>query len=325
MWHRVAKHKRNWTLIIYNGSSRLRRKLKASSRESAHAEAEEFVADLKRKRPKDRLTVGQIVEAYLEQSEAIWKEVDRHHSKAILAAFGLLGASDADSLSERRVREFCAAHKGKPGTIRKELSILRAALRWAERKALIDKAPHIWLPPAPPPRDRRLSREEFARLELAADTTPHLSAFIAIARFTAARAGAILSLTWGQIDFSRRIISLGGGGRQKRRAIVPLHPDLAWRLVLMREAAETDYVIEWAGKPVKSIKNAFRRAVSDAGLGKEVTPHVLRHTAASWMAEAGVPMSEIAAVLGHSDSRITERVYAKLSPTYLQKAVRALG
>lgn len=322
MWHRVAKHKHNWTLIIYNGSSRLRRKLKASGREAAHAEADEFVADLKRKRPKDRLTVGQIVEMYLEQSEAIWRKVDEFHATAVIAHFGRM---DAAQVGERECRDFCGNTKAKTGTIRKKLSILRAALRWAERKALIDKAPHIWLPPAPPPRDRRLTREEFAKLELAADTTAHLSAFIAIARFTAARAGAILSLTWGQVDFSRRIISLGGGGRQKRRAVVPLHPDLAWRLALMREAAETNHVIEWAGKPVKSIKNAFRRAVKDAGLGKEVTPHVLRHTAASWMAEAGVPMSEIAAVLGHSDSRVTEKHYAKYSPTYLQRAVRALG
>lgn len=36
-------------------------------------------------------------------------------------------------------------------------------------------------------------------------------------------------------------------------------------------------------------------------------------------------MSEIAAVLGHSDSRVTEKHYAKYSPTYLQRAVRALG
>jgi integrase len=42
------------------------------------------------------------------------------------------------------------------------------------------------------------------------------------------------------------------------------------------------------------------------------------------MAEAGVPMPEIAAFLGHTDSRSTERVYAKFSPEYLRKAARAL-
>jgi len=55
-----------------------------------------------------------------------------------------------------------------------------------------------------------------------------------------------------------------------------------------------------------------------------VTPHTLRHTAAVWLAEAGTPMPEIATYLGHSDSRITERVYARFSPGYLRKASKAL-
>ena len=322
MRYRIAKHKRGFVCVIYDGPNRRRVGLKATDRFQATAEAAELVGHIEQRKPRQRLTVGQIVGMYLEQSEAIWKDVDRHHAKALREHFG---SARVDALEDQFVKEFAHRSKGRVGTLRKRLGILRAALRWAERKALIDKAPHIWLPPAPPPRDRRLSREEFARLEDAAKDTHHLRLFLWLARYTAARAGAILSLRWGQCDFEGRRITLGGSGRQKRRAVVPMHPGLAIALALSKEGAETDHVIEWAGKPVKSIKNAFRRAVKDAGLGKEVTPHALRHTAASWMAEAGVPMSEIAAVLGHSDSRVTEKVYAKYSPTYLQRAVRALG
>jgi integrase len=42
------------------------------------------------------------------------------------------------------------------------------------------------------------------------------------------------------------------------------------------------------------------------------------------MAEAGIGMAEIAQFLGHSDSRTTERVYARFSPDYLRKAAEAL-
>jgi integrase len=42
------------------------------------------------------------------------------------------------------------------------------------------------------------------------------------------------------------------------------------------------------------------------------------------MAEAGVPMSEIAQVLGHTDPAITFRIYARYSPEYLKRAVGAL-
>ncbi|WP_407696212.1 tyrosine-type recombinase/integrase [Sphingobium sufflavum] len=52
--------------------------------------------------------------------------------------------------------------------------------------------------------------------------------------------------------------------------------------------------------------------------------HLLRHTAAIWMAEARTPMSEIASFLGHRDTTITARVYARYSPDYLAGAAQAL-
>lgn len=141
MRYRVAKHKRGFVCVIYEPSGNRRRiALKAADKFAATAEAAELVGHIEQRKPRQRLTVGQIVEMYLEQSEAIWKEVDRHHSKPILAAFGLLGATDADSISERRLRDFSASHKGKPGTIRKELSILRAALNWGVGKSRLDPA-----------------------------------------------------------------------------------------------------------------------------------------------------------------------------------------
>lgn len=60
-----------------------------------------------------------------------------------------------------------------------------------------------------------------------------------------------------------------------------------------------------------------------AGL-EDVTPHVLRHTAAVWMAENRVPMSEISQYLGHKSTLITERVYARYSPEYLRNAAQSL-
>jgi integrase len=320
MRYRVAKHKRGFVAVLYEGSRRRRIALKASDKFAATAEAAELVGHIEQRRPRQRLTVGQIVEMYFEQSEAIWKDVERHHWKSAAGTFGGLAAVD---VTEAVCRKFAGDNKRKVGTIRKALSILRAALNWAERKALIDKAPHIWLPQAPPPKDRRLTREEADALRNGA-VMPHVRLFIEIGLGTGARAGAILSLRWDMV--SDRSIRFSQSSRQKRRAtVVPVNDTLREALERAREGAMTDYVIEWAGQPVKSIKRGFREAVKRAGLGADVTPHVLRHTAASWMAEAGVPMSEIAAVLGHRDSRTTERVYAKYSPEYLQRAVRALG
>jgi integrase len=89
------------------------------------------------------------------------------------------------------------------------------------------------------------------------------------------------------------------------------------------EVAMTPYVIEYAGRKVGNIKKGFAGAAARAGL-TDIVPHDLRHTAAVWMAEAGTSMSEIAQVLGHSDERITFRVYARYSPEYLRRAMSAL-
>ena len=82
-------------------------------------------------------------------------------------------------------------------------------------------------------------------------------------------------------------------------------------------------VIEYFGKPILRIDQSFRRVARDTGL-KDVTPHTLRHTAATWMAQAGVPMWVISKYLGHTSTRTTERIYAHHDPSFLMEAKEAL-
>lgn len=179
--------------------------------------------------------------------------------------------------------------------------------------------------PASQPRDRHLSRDEAARL-VAACVAPHVRLFVLLALHTAARATAILDLTWDRVDFERGLIYLRDPEQprtRKGRAIVPVNDTLAAELRQAREGAVSGSVVELAGRRVASVKHGIASAAGRAGL-KGVSAHVLRHTAAVWMAEAGITMPEIAAFLGHSDSRTTERVYARFSPTYLRRAAKAL-
>src|SRR5690606_7491195 len=59
----------------------------------------------------------------------------------------------------------------------------------------------------------------------------------------------------------------------------------------------------------------------------KITPaanfHLLRHTHASHLALQGVPLTVIAAQLGHSDTRVTEKHYAHLCPNYVADTIRA--
>ena len=95
-------------------------------------------------------------------------------------------------------------------------------------------------------------------------------------------------------------------------------------LLEAKAGALSDYVIEWAGKPVKSLKRSLKSAARNAGITKTVSPHILRHSAAVHMAEDGVSMEEIQQFLGHEDIETTRKIYARFSPNYVKRAAKAL-
>jgi len=250
-----------------------------------------------------------------------------------------LGDLQPDHLTKERARFYAArrraegyevgpphARRRKPvqdGTILRELLMLRAACKWAHGEAWIHAVPHIEVPRQPPPRERWLTREEADRL-LDAAIAPHIRAFLAIALYTAARAGAVLDLTWDRVNLAAGLIDLGAVAGGKARAVVPIADRLRPILEEALQLATCPFVVEYTGRRVASVKTGTRAAARRAGL-PGVTPHILRHTAATWMAMKNVPMEQIARLLGHADSRVTERVYAKHTPDYLRGAIQALS
>jgi integrase len=67
----------------------------------------------------------------------------------------------------------------------------------------------------------------------------------------------------------------------------------------------------------------MREACRRANIKPEISFHVLRHTHASALAIKGVPMGVIAEQLGHADTRMTEKHYAHLAPSYVADTIRA--
>lgn len=314
---RLKLYRGKWCAVWRAGGETKRASLHTEDRAIAERNLIAFIAG----NTAPRETVAEIMAGFLDdragkpshsRSTDAWKRLGPH--------FGHLRPAD---IGRQICREYAAmrGRKVKPGTIIKELSILRAALNWHDKNtpAIIEMPRH------PPPRDRYLTREEYRALRDAASPTPHCQLFIVLAYSTAGRAGAVLELTWDRVDFTRGLVRLATEDEHgnKGRATVPMTATLRTALEGARSAALTDYVVEYAGRRVYSIRKAFQAACVRASLEK-VTPHVLRHTAAVHLAEAGTPMSEVAQYLGHRDSRTTERVYARYSPDYLRRAASAL-
>ena len=188
----------------------------------------------------------------------------------------------------------------------------------------------VTLPPKPDHKDRWLTRKEAAALLRASCHDPrcrlYLPLFILIGLYTGSRKGAILSLRWPQVDLERGRIDFNPPGKRrtnKSRPIIPIPRGLHWFLRKARSrSTELGYVINKDGQPVDNIKRAFGTACKRAGLS-DVTPHTLRHTAGTWMAQWGTPLWEVAGYLGHSHERTTE-LYSHHHPDFLSKAREAL-
>lgn len=244
--------------------------------------------------------------------------------KALARHFGALRPDQITTDDCRAYTRMRAGEGRSMGTVWTELGHLRMVCRWARRAGLIEREPLIELPQKPAPKDRWLTDAEIGRL-MGADAEPHIRLAILLMLTTAGRVGAILELTWDRVDLERGQIDLrlDAIGPRKGRAVVPINATLRAALTVAREAARSDYVVEWAGRPVASIRTGFAAAVADAGLSG-ITPHVLRHTAAVRMAAAGVPMPRISQFLGHSNTSVTERTYARFAPDHLSDAAAAL-
>jgi Phage integrase family len=70
------------------------------------------------------------------------------------------------------------------------------------------------------------------------------------------------------------------------------------RLTVSALTRAGEHFVEWNGKPVQSVKTAFKSAFRLANLAGKISPHTLRHTAVTWLMQAGVDNWEAAGFLG---------------------------
>jgi integrase len=317
--YRIKLFRGYWHAVWSDAAGDTRR---ASLRTEDREEAERRLIDFKRDMEAPiGATVGEIMAAYLEDK----KGRVHAHERLVYAwkrAKPTFGALRPDQCTRAVSRQYAVKRRAEgvsDGTILKEINTVRQGINWAKAPGAVFEAPS-----QPAPRDRHLTKTEFDKL-LAGCEQPHVRLFVVLALSTAGRKQAILDLTWTRVDFERNQIRLGvvGESGRKGRATVAMTDRARAELEEAQRAAVTPYVIEYGGKKVGNIKKGFGAAVKRAGL-VDVVPHDLRHTAAVWMAESGTSMAEIAQVLGHSDERITFRIYARYSPDHLRRAMTAL-
>lgn len=310
--------------VYWTGSDgrRTRRQLASRNRKEAETEAlEVYRTATYSSRPKDP-TIADIWAAYIEDlGDKPTATTMKHTGKAVLAELGHLRPAD---LSRDLCRAYDAARRasGKSqGTVWTELGHLQSALNFHFGRA---EAPKIWRPVKPQSDKRILNPGECAKLIDSAHD-PHIRLALIMLLGTGARVSAVLDLTWDRVDFERGVINLrlSDAATRKGRAIVPMNGSTRSALQSAEASALSDFVIEYAGRQVRSIRKGVANAVERSGIG-HVRIHDLRHTAAVTMLSAGIPIEKVAQVLGHSNISVTYSTYGRYLPEHMQDAVNVL-
>lgn len=252
----------------------------------------------------------------------------------------LIGGTLADKLSREHVERYIATRLDEGAhshSVHKELVVLRGALKSARPRGkfhgslevipefdsgyvprttylteeqFLALVPHLVPPPAPRATERTVARRE-RRAQLRA-------LYCVLIAFASTRKGELERLEWEHIDIDRGVIQIPKGKTKPRP--VGIHPVLRPWLEGFGELAG------WTGRVLEPWSNVGRDlpAACIRARVPRVTPNDLRRTFASWLIQAGVSNRIVAAMLGHSTTRMVDLIYGQLSDATLTEAIMKL-
>ena len=230
---------------------------------------------------------------------------------------------------------------------RRELEDLRSAINYHRGEGLCSEIISVVLPEKSPPHEVWLSRSEAARMIWAAYCAKqvmydkateryvgkHIARFILVGLYTGTRHAAICggafqpAIGRGYVDLERGVFyRRAKGARETKKKQPPVRlPDrlLAHLRRWQRLGIAKHAVVEWNGKPVRSVRKGFAAAVKAAAIQKRVTPHTLRHTSATWAMQNGADLWETAGFLGMTVEMLESR-YGHHHPDFQRQAADAI-
>ncbi len=227
---------------------------------------------------------------------------------------------------------------GKPvsrSTVNMEATIIHKLVKFCIDQEWLPQSA-IWSLPRLPVKEKPikyLSRDQVHHLlEVAEKHGTEIHAYIAIAAHTGFRNSSIVGMTWGHIDPNAgRISAPAKGGKlitvKLSSALAEILKDYGEDTL---EKLSKTHRNEWLFPApsgtghVVDLRKSFEKVAKAAKLDW-VTPHVLRHTFGSLLAQEGVPIQQIANLMGHSDVRVTMKHYAALLPSNLDTAIDKLN
>jgi integrase len=281
-------------------------------------------------------TINALTDAYLTAKKGTMPAVSMQNLLYKLEAVILprLGHIQAMRLTPEALDRYIADRSAhvKMTTVHRELSDLMAILNWSVRRRLLPRNPVAGYD-KPKRDDTQISPPTVAEVrKIFKHSAEHLRRAISISFYTGLRPGnsELYGLTWDDVNIDDGVIyitSARKGGLRSRA--VPLHPAFVemlnkWRKqdnIDQKKGKKPQFLVNYRGKPVKSIKTAWRNAKDRAGIRRRLRPYDLRHGFATGALEAGADLKAVSEILGHSRTDTTTRIYQHTSPALQRAAI----
>ncbi len=154
----------------------------------------------------------------------------------------------------------------------------------------------------------------------------HITPMVLLSLNTGMRQGELFSLAWESVDLNRKMLTvLASHSKGNTTRTLPLNAEALAVLTATRPKAAAGLVFKSpvTGGRFNNVKKAWAEVTKAAAL-PGLRWHDLRHDFASQLVMRGVPLFTVQKLLGHANSRMTQR-YAKLAPGALADAVNLLG
>jgi len=335
----VRKRGKNWVIDYRVGGKKIIKVVGPYKRDAVAAEGK-IKAQIREGRffdckPHTTTSLGELLRRYKEHSKGKRSVAsEAFHLKAIESHFGsdtIIQNIDRASVEDFvKARQETPTRHGRPrsgATVNREFAAFRCMFNRAVNWGLLERNPVVGIKMMRDSnrRTRFLTVEEARRL--LDSSSAHLRPILLCALETGMRRGEILKLRWPDIDLARRLIYVG----QTKTGIsrhVPVSSRLMDLFKRLPRRIDCDHLfagIPRFGKvaqPFHDVRSSFERACKEAKVAN-FRFHDLRHTAASHMVMAGVPLKTVAEILGHTTTAMTER-YSHLLPEHKLKAVEML-
>ena len=332
----VYKKGKNWYIDYYHKGRRLRKRIGPSKQ----------VAELALKDVELKIARGEFLGIYEEKrilfrefaEEFIgWAEVNT--SRGTAKQYGMVirsslvpffGDRYLAQITRKDVEDYKMkrAKTVKPATVNDNLTLLRGMLRRAVEWGYISLNPAQGVKrlKAPARKPRFLSREEGANLlEVAPD---EWKALIAAGLYAGLRSGELMNLQWQDISMKNRTITIQPKDdwqpKNRKVRVIPISTKLLGYLQKHPRHISSPYVFcQPDGVKRSRVHKNLPRIAERVGL-TNVTPHILRHTFASWLVMEGADLATVQKLLGHSDITTT-MIYAHLASDHVKAAVERLN